>query len=134
MHHAYQTQPSRRTEQATDRAGGKLRIGLSSSNGQQEPRQTRVLDERALGAILGHLELSGRASASQEAGQRASGAISDLQAFLDLRAWRQHPGADNRGRRGMQQLGLQLTTFDYEAAWRHLQARVVVGSQAPSGS
>ena len=121
------------------RAEGVAKLALTCATSDE-------LDSRlsALGAILGHLELPGRASAaqlvdlrtylhehlSQEAAQRGSGAISDLQAFLDLRAWRQHPGADNRGRRGMQQLGLQLPTFDYEAAWRHLQARVVVALNA----
>lgn len=104
------------------------------------------LDSRlsALGAILGHLELPDRTDMAQltdlrayltdrlsgEPAQRASAAISDLQAFLDLRAWRQHPGADDRGRRGMQQLGLQLPTFDYQAAWRHLQARAVMALSA----
>jgi hypothetical protein len=49
---------------------------------------------------------------------------------LDLRAWRQDPGADDRGRRGMQRLGVQLPTFNYEAAWRHLQARAVAALNA----
>jgi hypothetical protein len=121
------------------RAEGVARLALACATSDE-------LDSRlsALGAILGHLELPGRATAaqlvhlrayltehlSQEAAQRASAAISDLQAFLDLRAWRQHPGADDRGRRGMQQLGLQLPTFDYESAWRHLQARAVAALSA----
>ncbi len=58
---------------------------------------------------------------------RAEAAVDDLRAFLDIRAWRQHPGgrANEQGRKGMQRLGVELPTSDWQGAWQHLQAQAV---------
>ena len=58
---------------------------------------------------------------------RAETAVDDLRAFLDIRAWRQHPGgrANEQGRKGMQRLGVELPTGDWQGAWQHLQAQAV---------
>jgi hypothetical protein len=58
---------------------------------------------------------------------RAETAVDDLRAFLDIRAWRQHPGgrANEQGRKGMQRLGVELPTSDWQGAWQHLQAQAV---------
>lgn len=64
-----------------------------------------------------------------EGADRARAAVDDLRAFFDIRAWRQHAGsrAEKQGRRGMQRLGVQLPTADWQGAWLHLQARAVAG-------
>jgi hypothetical protein len=54
---------------------------------------------------------------------RAREAVDDLRAFIDLRVWRQHPGADERARKGAERLGVELATGDWEGMWRYLQAR-----------
>ena len=56
---------------------------------------------------------------------RAAAAVDDLRAVFDLRVWRQHPGTDERGARGMARLGLPLPVFDWGAAWGQVQARSV---------
>lgn len=61
---------------------------------------------------------------------RAQEAIDDLRAFPSLRAWRQHPGADSRGRDAMRRLGIDLPTADWDGAWRYLQARAVAALSA----
>jgi hypothetical protein len=93
----------------------------------------------ALCGILGHLQLPDSEDnrklvdlktylAQQLAGEavaRVETAVDDLRAFFGLRAWRQHPGADERGRQAMRHLEVELPTSDWEGAWRHLQARAV---------
>jgi hypothetical protein len=65
-----------------------------------------------------------------EAVTRGETAVDDLRAFFGLRAWRQHPGADQRGRQAMQRLEVELPTPDWEGVWRHLQARAVAALSA----
>lgn len=52
-------------------------------------------------------------------------AVDDLRRLFDLRAWRQHPGADRRGRSAMTALGLQLPTTQWHEAWSIVQASTV---------
>ncbi len=67
-----------------------------------------------------------------EAAARAEHAVDDLRAFFDLRTWRQHPGGrpEEQGRRGMQRLGVELPTGDWQGAWQHLQVRAVAALSA----
>lgn len=67
-----------------------------------------------------------------EAAERAKDAVDDLRAFFDIRASRQHAGsrAEQQGRRGMQRLGVQLPTPDWQGAWLHLAARAVAALSA----
>lgn len=99
------------------------------------------LDARlsALCGILGHLQLPDSEDNKKlvdlktyltqqlagEAEARVEAAVDDLRAFFGLRAWRQHPGADERGRQAMQRLEVELPTSDWGGVWRHLQARAV---------
>ena len=62
--------------------------------------------------------------------ERALAAVQDLQDFLSLRAWRQHPDAEDRGVAAMRSLGVQLPTDDWGEAWRTLQARMVMALNA----
>jgi hypothetical protein len=85
----------------------------------------------ALCGILGQLQLPGQAKESKlfdlkeylrtrldtDGFSRAEGAVDDLRRLFDLRAWRQHPGADDRGRRAMMALGLQLPAARWGDAW-----------------
>ncbi|MGP0050407.1 MAG: hypothetical protein ACLPZR_16365 [Solirubrobacteraceae bacterium] len=83
-------------------------------------------DHKKLVDLKGHL-----AQALDSAGAaRTDAAIDDLRAVFDLRVWRQHPGTDERGRRGMQRLGIDLPTADWPGTWRYLQARVVAALAA----
>lgn len=98
----------------------------------------------ALCGILSHLQLPDsedngslnqfkkylKESLPAGATDRAEEAVDDLRAFVDLRVWRQHPGADQRGKQGMQRLEVELPTSDWEGAWRHLQARAVAALSA----
>jgi hypothetical protein len=97
----------------------------------------------ALAAILGHVDLPGergthlddlgsflRVKLDSGAISRAESAIGTLKGVFDLRAWRQHPGTDQRGRRGMRRLGVVLPTADWAGAWATVQARCVAALNA----
>ena len=90
----------------------------------------------ALAGILAQLEIPGanghklvdlkaylETKLEADGAVRAREAVDDLRAFIDLRVWRQHPGADERARKGAQRLGVELATGDWEGTWRYLQAR-----------
>jgi len=92
----------------------------------------------ALCGILGRAELPGdggsklvdleeylESTLGEEAADRAIEAVKDLRAFFDLRAWRQHAGADERGHYAMRRLGLQLPATSWREAWATIQARGV---------
>jgi hypothetical protein len=64
-----------------------------------------------------------------EAVARGETAVDDLRAFFGLRAWRQHAGAGERGRQGMQPRS-GAAHVDWEGVWRHLQARAVAALSA----
>jgi hypothetical protein len=74
---------------------------------------------------LGDLKIYLRQALSPEESGRAEVAVEDLQAFFQLRAWRQHHGADERGRQGMRRLGIELPTTDWQATWQYLRTRAV---------
>lgn len=97
----------------------------------------------ALAAILGHVDLPGergthlddlesflRVKLGSGAISRAETAIGTLKGVFDLRAWRQHPGTDQRGRRGMRRLGVELPTANWAGAWATVQARCVAALNA----
>jgi hypothetical protein len=65
-----------------------------------------------------------------DAAARAGAAIDDLRACFDLRAWRQHPGTEERGLRGMRRLGIELPTPNWGEAWHDLQARATTALAA----
>jgi hypothetical protein len=56
---------------------------------------------------------------------RAEQAIDDLRQMFAVRAWRQHPGADQRSAAALRSLDIALPTSDWGAAWQKLQARAV---------
>ena len=56
---------------------------------------------------------------------RTREAVADLRSLFALRAWRQHPGADERLRNAKIRLGLQLPTNDWGDAWTVVQARAI---------
>ncbi len=95
----------------------------------------------SLCAIFDHLRIPGRPDNGKlfdlqtylstdvlgDGSARTGGAITDLRALFDLRAWRQHPGGDAEAKaaRAMERLGVRLPTGDWGLAWEIVQMRMV---------
>lgn len=85
-----------------------------------------VSDHKKLVELKDHLA----ETLDSDGAARAGAAIDDLRAIFDLRVWRQHPGTEERGRRGMQRLDVDLPTADWQGTWRYVQARAVAALSA----
>jgi hypothetical protein len=66
----------------------------------------------------------------EDSSYRTAEAIDDLRAIFDLRVWRQHSGTEGRLRRGMRRLGVELPTYDWDAAWNLIAHRCVAALNA----
>ena len=60
-----------------------------------------------------------------EAAARAQEAVDDLRAIVNLRNWRQHPGADGAASRAAERLGIALPGDDWGSTWDQVRARSV---------
>lgn len=66
----------------------------------------------------------------EESTGRSSDAILDLRALFGVRAWRQHPGTEQRAAAGLVRLGISSPVVDWGIAWHRVQERTVAALSA----